>query len=43
MIRKILPLLILPPMALAGDISQCGFIRDSDLQAYCRGTAGNNA
>ncbi len=42
MIRKILALMIVSPMVMAGDISQCGFIRDSDLQAYCRGTAGND-
>ena len=39
---RALPLLLACFPAIAGDISQCGFIRDSDLQSYCRGTAGND-
>jgi len=39
-IRKPLFLLIISPMALAADISQCGFIRETDLQSLCRAEAG---
>ena len=42
MILKALPLLLACFPAIAGDVNQCGFIRDSDLQSYCRGTAGSD-
>lgn len=38
----VLALMLAGQAASAGDTSQCSFIRDSDLQAYCRGTAGGN-